>query len=61
MEILVPKCEVAAFVIETINFTMESLVFKNMYLNCAHSISDIKLPWSHVSNPGFKNFKVFNF
>ena len=32
-------------VIETFNFTIESLVFQNRNLNAAHSISDIKLPW----------------
>ena len=32
-------------VIETINFTTESLTIQNRHLNGAHSISDIKIPW----------------
>ena len=32
---------------EIINFTTESLSFQNSYLNGAHSISTIKLPWKN--------------
>ena len=37
-------------VIETITFTIESSVFQNSHLNGAPSISDIKLPWEHVTH-----------
>ena len=41
-------------VIETINFTIESLAFQNRHLNSTHSISDIKLPWSQLYSSNCK-------
>ena len=35
---------VSPLLIETSNFTIESLAFQNMQLNGFHSMSDIKLP-----------------
>ena len=37
-------------VIETINFTTESLGFQNRHLNGAHSFSDIKPPWGIIQH-----------